>query len=239
MHKEPCNYGDYFHPGQRARVEMPLRGEGVFKDGAVVTAVADNEIGLRLSRDQLPENAALNPDTPLVIRIGGGGNGYTCRGVVVHERPGEELRVALIDRVMSEDTREYYRLSTDLPVALFNMTSGVAEEHGAVAGNGSTAAQLPRIGDISGGGMRTETAMAMAVGDMVYVMFQLPLAQPKSVPAVAQVVHAEVLERARGPIVTAGLKFVHINERDRDAIIHYVCNEEIKRIRVRNNRYSF
>lgn len=239
MNREACNYRDYFHPGQRARVEMSMQGDGLFKDGAVVTAVEDSQIELRLSRDTLPDGALLHREAPLVVRVGVSGSGYSCRGVVAHERKGEELRVRLVDRVISEDLREYFRLDTDIPVILFNVTAGTAEESGAGGLRVAALCSLPRIVNISGGGIRTETGMAMTAGDVVYATFHLPLPEPKVLPVVAQVVHSETVERGDGAIVVAGLTFTHIHERDRDTIVRYVCNEEIKRIRLcRKDFYS-
>lgn len=232
MQKEPCNYRDYFHPGQRARVELSLCGDTRFNDGAVVTAVDDRQIGLRLSRDTLPEDALLQRETPLVVRVGVSGSGYSCRGRVLDDRPGTELRVELVDRVISEDMREYFRLDTDIPVILFNVTAGTAEESGSGGLRLAALNALPHIVNISGGGLRTETEMAMTPEDIVYATFHLPLPEPKVIPVVARVVHSEVVERGDSPIVSAGLSFMHINERDRDAIVRFVCNEEIKRIRL-------
>jgi len=207
---------------------MSLQGDRIFKDGAVVTAVGDNHIGLLLSRDQLPDGALLAPDAPLLLRVGVSGNGYSCRGIV-NEQAGEELRVGFVGHVVSEDLREYFRLSTDIPVILFNVTAGTAEESGNGGLRVAAQSSLPRIVNISGGGLRIETEMAMSVGDIVYATFHLPLPEPKVVPVVAQVVHSELIEPA---IVSTGLCFMHINERDRDTIVRYVCNEEIKKIRL-------
>ena len=238
MHKEPSNYNDYFHLGQRARVQMSLKGDRVFNDGAIVTAIGNGEIALRLSRDKLPEGALLHSEAPLLVRVGSGGNGYSCRGVVLDEPFGEDLRVAFIGQVMSEDLREYFRLSAEIPVTLFNVTAGSAEESNGTGGlRLATEGRLPRIVNISGGGLRTETEMAMAPDDIIYATFHLPLPEPRVVPVVTQVMHSEVIERAEGPCVSAGLRYMHINERDRDAIVRFVCNEEIRRIRVRRKDF--
>jgi hypothetical protein len=237
MHKERSNYNDYFHLGQRARVELSLNGDRVFNDGAVVTAIGDGQIGLRLSRDTLPEGVRLHCELPLVVRVGAGGNGFSCRGVVLDEPSGEDLRVGFIGQVMSEDLREYFRLNAEIPVTLFNVTAGTAEESGAGGLRIATEGRLPRIVNISGGGLRTETEMAMTIGDIIYATFHLPLPEPKVVPVVTQVVHSEVIERPEGPCVSAGLRYMHINERDRDAIVRYVCNEEIRRIRLRRKDF--
>ena len=238
MQKEPCNYRDYFHAGQRARVEVSLSDDRIFNDGAVVTAVSDSQIRLRLSRDRL-DDALLQPEAPLVVRVGVSGNSYSCRGVVLNDRAGEDLRVAFVDRVTPEDQREYFRLSSEIPVILFNVTAGTAEESGSGGLRVASHSSLPHIVNISGGGLRTETEMAMTRDDIVYATFHLPLPEPKVVPVVAQVMHSEVINRGNGDICSAGLRFMHINERDRDAIVRYVCNEEIKRIRLcRKEFYS-
>ena len=239
MQKEPCNYKDYFHAGQRARVEVSLADDTVFNDGAVVTSVDDTRMSLRLSRDKLPEGVLLRPEAPLVVRVGASGNSYRCKGVVLHDLAEEDLHVAFVDRVTPEDQREYFRLNTEIPVILFNVTAGTAEETGAGGLRVASQGSLPRIVNISGGGLRTETEMAMTRDDIVYATFHLPLPEPKVVPVVAQVMHSEAISHGDGTAYSAGLRFMHINERDRDAIVRYVCNEEIKRIRLcRKDFYS-
>lgn len=236
MQIQPCNYQDYFHPGQRATVQISLDGSGVFSDGAVVTAVEETCIALRLSRDHLPERALLHADAPLLIRVGGSDNGYSCGGVVLHHQPEAELRVGFVGEVMPEDSREFFRLNTEIPLVLFNVSAGTAEESGFGARKVAAPA-LPRIVNISGGGFRTETRMAMSIGDTIYATFRLPLPQPEVVPIVAQVVFSEVIERDGVTMVSAGLHFVHLSERDRDSIVRYVCNEEIKRIRLCRKKF--
>lgn len=230
METTSCNYRNYFRPGQRAVVEMALKGGESFNDGAVVTAVDEEKIDLRLSWENLPQDVLLHPEASLMIRVGGSGYGYSCR-IVVLDRPGDELRAGFAGPVVPEDSREFFRLGTKLPVVLFNVTAGTAEENGFGGIHVSERSSVPRIVNISGGGFRTETAMAMTTGDIVYATFHLPLAEPKIVPVVARVVHSELIESAEGIVVSSGLTFMHVNERDRDTIVRYVCNEEIDRIR--------
>ncbi|HJV34418.1 PilZ-like domain-containing protein [Geomonas sp.] len=232
MENETFNYRDYFHPGQRAMVELSQRDGKVLNDGAVVTAVEENRISLRLTRENLPEGALLQPDVSLAVRVGGIGYGYSCELSIIEEPPGAELMASFAGPVVPQDTREFFRLGTDLPVVLFNVTAGTAEENGFGGLSMGGKNGLPRIVNLSGGGLRTETEMAMTVGDIVYATFHLPLAEPKIVPVVAQVVYSEIIESEDGVLVSAGLSLMHINERDRDAIVRYVCSEEINRIRL-------
>lgn len=235
MQGDPYNYRDFFQPGQRARVELPLL-DGSYNGGAVITAVEDACLALNLCSDELPEGILLHQEAPIVVRVGRGGTGYSCRGRVLNERPGDELMVQLVDQVTSEDLRDFFRLDTEIPATMFNVTAGTTEE----AGSGSprlVGEKLPRIVNISGGGFRTETEMAMNFGDVVYATFHLPLPEPQVVAVVAQVLHSEVIELIDGAICSAGFTFMHINERDRDAIVRYVCNEEIKRIKLCRKDY--
>ena len=229
------NYREYFHPGQRARVELPLL-DGSYSGGAVITAVEEGCLALRLRSEDLPEGVLLHQEAPLVVRVGIGGASYSCRGRVLNERPGDELVVQLVDHVTSEDLRDFFRLDTEIPATLFNVTAGTREEAG--SGTPRLAAQRPpRIVNISGGGFRTETEMAMQLGDVIYATFHLPLPEPQVIAVVAQVMHSEVIEQIDGVVYSAGFTFMHISGKDRDAIVRYVCDEEIKRIRLCRNEF--
>jgi hypothetical protein len=230
MDGEPYNYRDFFHTGQRARVELPLL-DGSYNGGAVITAVEDACIALRLGSEEFPEGLLLHQEAPLLVRVGKGGASYSCRGRVLNERPGDELMVQLVDQVTTEDLRDFFRLDTQVPATLFNVTTGTTEETGSGI-SGQAGERAPRIVNISGGGFRTETRMPMNFGDVVYATFLLPLPEPQAVAVVAQVMHSEMIDEIDGGVCSAGCTFMHINDKDRDAIVRYVCDEEIKRIRL-------
>src|SRR3954453_21055391 len=115
MQDETCKYTDYFHPGQRASVELAVEGGGVFSDGAVVTSVDESEIALRICPERLPEGTLLKSEESLMVRIGGSGFGYSCKAVLLKDCQGEELRASLVGPVIPEDTREFFRLGTEIP----------------------------------------------------------------------------------------------------------------------------
>lgn len=221
------NYQDYFRVGQTARVELMLEDDRRYTDRGVITGMDGHQLAVRLSRDTLPEGATRR--APAVVRVGGEGSGYRCRGVVLGGEPEEDLLLGLVEGVVPEDLREYFRLSTEMPVTLHHLPSGAEECSigGARYGSGD---YLPRITNISGGGLRTETTLKMGCGDLVQVRFHLPLPEPKTVPALARVVQCQEREEGDGRRFSAGLAYHQIGERDRDAVVAYVCNEEIKRI---------
>ncbi|MBJ6724730.1 PilZ-like domain-containing protein [Geomesophilobacter sediminis] len=232
----PRNYQEYFQVGKRAKVEMLLSDGGTFSDGAVITALSGDRLSVRLSRDELPEGALLHEKAPVSVRVGARGNGYTCRALVLSCREGEDLLMGLIEGVVAEDSRAYYRLQAEMPVTLYKMATGWKD----CSVNRPLFPRedyLPRIVNISGGGLRAETEMELTPGDLVHVVFHLPLPEPKTVPVVAEVVQSESREDGYRPCYSAGMKYREINERDRDAVVAYVCNEEIKRLRLNRKEY--
>lgn len=229
------NCKEFFRPGKRVKIEMAIGADGCFVEWADVVAVEDDLIYLRLSRDAFPEDLQLDAGARVLVRGGDQGNvkslGFSCHGTIASMGKNGELQVRVAEKVKPDDLREYYRLNSEIPVTLFNLSAGGAD----ILSSGTPSVQgvVSRIVNISGGGIRTETVLEAADGDIVYATFHLPLPEPKEVPLVAQVVHSEKIAGADGDdeVYSTGLRYVHINERDRDSIVRYVCNEEIKRIR--------
>jgi len=66
--------------------------------------------------------------------------------------------------------------------------------------------------DVSAGGMRVETVLALAIGDRVQVSVETPRGLRKTFPATmvceAEVVHATLVMRKVGQLYSAGLQFV-------------------------------
>lgn len=233
------NCGDFFQPGLRTRVELVQGPERSFVEWAEVSAVEGNLVTLRLSRDVLPQGVVFEEGMSLQIRGGDRGtvkgSGFSCQGTVMGAAEGGEVQVMVSEEVKQDDPREFYRLAAEIPVTLFNLSAGGAD----ILSTGAPAVQgvISRIVNISGGGIRTETMLEASDGDIVYATFHLPLPEPKAVPLVAQVVHSEAISGVGDKVFSTGLRYLHINERDRDSIVRYVCNEEIKRIRQTRKDY--
>lgn len=99
---------------------------------------------------------------------------------------------------------------------------------------------IPLAANISGGGMRLITHQDFENGD--YVLLEIMVPYPRRiVDAVARVVFANPnLAVSRKPeYFNTGLQFVFIDERDRDAIVKYISNVQLKRIRQLREKYIF
>src|SRR5262249_1813918 len=87
---------------------------------------------------------------------------------------------------------------------------------------------------ISGGGMRLLLPMKLFPDDKLNLELHLPLAPSRVVHLVAEVVHVmEPVRRADASeqFYPTGMRFVHLEERDRDLIIRFISAEQLEQLR--------
>jgi hypothetical protein len=99
---------------------------------------------------------------------------------------------------------------------------------------------IPLAANVSGGGVRLFTHQGFEDGEYVLVEILIPSPQ-RVVDAIARVVFANACLVSEGdrPYFNTGFQFVYINERDRDAIVNYISNVQLKRIQQLRERYLF
>jgi hypothetical protein len=264
MLRNAYSYGDYFHQGQRARIDFQVTGRSC-QEWMEIAALHSATLTLMRSGKLLAE---VSPKSGInvVVRVGRRGQAYLCKGLLQDVNDNGTWKILLTDHVVTDEQREYYRLDTRLPMNVSRETpqrfwegrnnvpiaaratgfpkaessfkahyTYLVPEQAEEAGDG------PQIVNISGGGIRAEMTEEVETGTLVYVTFHLPLPEPKMVPAIAEVVHCEELVAAASaeekPCYSVGLRYVNIHERDRDSIVQYVCAEEIKKMRNRRKGY--
>lgn len=103
---------------------------------------------------------------------------------------------------------------------------------------------IPLAANISGGGLRMLLHHKFEEGTLVPVEIYLPSEpEPDIVDAVAIVAFANENYAASKQLnrtnYNTGLKFKFIDERDRDAIVSYISNVQLKRIRMMREQYLF
>jgi len=101
---------------------------------------------------------------------------------------------------------------------------------------------IPLAANISGGGIRIQLHHKFAEGDLVPVEIYLPLESgPKIIDAVCKVVFSRenfaAEKQLNRPTYDTGLQFLWIDERDRDALVSYIANIQLKRIRMMREHY--
>lgn len=99
---------------------------------------------------------------------------------------------------------------------------------------------IPLAANISGGGVRMITHQGFDSGDFVLLEILVPTPR-RVVDIIARVIFANPNFSAgsKHPFFNTGLQFVYVDERDRDAIVNYISNVQLKRIRQLRETYLF
>ncbi len=114
------------------------------------------------------------------------------------------------------------------------------EVDGGSEGNTSWDTIIPLAANVSGGGLRLITHQGLDIGE--YVLLEILIPSPRRVvDVVARVISANRNFAAGGEqeYYNTGMQFVYIGERERDAIVNYISNIQLKRIRQMREMYLF
>ncbi len=99
---------------------------------------------------------------------------------------------------------------------------------------------IPLAANISGGGLRILTHQGFALGEYILLELLVPIPQ-RLIEVIGRVVFAS-RNYAAGydtEYFNTGVQFVHIDERDRDAVVEYISAIQLKRIRQMRASYLF
>jgi c-di-GMP-binding flagellar brake protein YcgR len=122
------------------------------------------------------------------------------------------LALARLARVETIQRRQFFRISASLLAPLSR----------AVPLDGSAPAHDPRAVtlDISAGGLRADTTLALAVGDQVGVAIHTPRGLRGTLPpelvCAGTIVRVEDVQRRNRKLLCVGIKFLFEAERDRE-----------------------
>ncbi len=108
-------YAEYFMSGLKITVCIPMENNELFRDWAIVEALDEDIITLRLSRDELPVEVHLIAGAMLDLRLGKDGMGFRCGGFFVEEVGAGEIKVHLTGEVGTNELREFFRIDAFIP----------------------------------------------------------------------------------------------------------------------------
>ncbi len=215
-------YARYFPKGQRVQLLLPTREGTPFIEWAVVFALLDDLLELRLSRDKLPTGISLDLGVTVELKIIRDGTVYACRVLVVGEPERELLHVRLVGDVIISDLREYFRIDAYLPVryvvpdttdteALQQQwisrrdRAAASKDQSATFFTGTFSATdsggsikpwaqpHPIAANISGGGIKVNIPDPLPHGAYLFIELFLPVAPPHVVETVGKVIQSERL----------------------------------------------
>ncbi|MRR36653.1 PilZ domain-containing protein, partial [bacterium] len=168
--------------------------------------------------------------------------------------------VRLVGEVKETQRREYFRLDVSLPV-LYKVLDNVTPEDAEADWTSDRkvfcrppeivpTADGPKVIDwdgedvpsvrtnLSGGGMRLRVSRLVESGALLKMTLFLPLPQPRAIYVVAEALRCQeiTLSREPGNHYSLSLKFIMIVDRDREAIISYLFNEQRRELMAKNER---
>lgn len=252
MKEELPDYAKYFAVGLRVEVRFPRSHNTTFHDWAIIKVFDEDLLVLQLSRDTLPDGIRTDTGTILDIRVGKDGYAYYCRGIIVAEEGPAHLSVRLISDVIPDELREFYRIDVHIPLTYTIPVGKSAEqihqewherrypppppedgEEEEVPVAPPPPPLPPVAANISGSGIRIKMHEKLPADTLVPLHLHLPLDQPREIEIIGKVVDVIPLHTREGapPLFSTGLHFLHIDERDRDAIVQFVAVAQMERLR--------
>lgn len=254
------DYGNYFEDLQKINLAIRLNGGGAFDGTAAITSLKGDLAWLELYGNEQPPGGAVQPGAEAWMSVWTGGALCRCDARVETVRDERKFSVRLVGEVKETQRREYFRLDVSLPV-LYTVLENVSPEDAeadwnsdrktfcsppemvptgdgpkVVAWNG---AEVPSVRtNLSGGGMRLRVSHLVPSGAMVKLTLFLSFPQPRPLYVVAEALRCQeiTLSREPGQHYSMSLKFIMIADRDREAIISYLFNEQRRELMAKNER---
>lgn len=253
MDGETATYADYFRQGQPVKVCIHLADKRMFEDNAVVMAMEANRMKLEVWGSDLADMGGAKAGADATVITEHGYSVYRCHASLETETSGRIVSLLLTGGVRERQLREYFRFDVFVPLIhsipenqaltvvkaqwrenierCLEIPPPVIGWHGdgfrVVKWNGLVNLHPVRV-NLSGGGIRFRTPEYAAPGTLMHLTIFLPLLQPRVISVVAEVMrcHEMTLFWTKGNFHSAALRFLFIEERDRDSIISHIFMEQ-------------
>ncbi len=253
MNGELSGYALFFHAGQWVGVDIPLTDGRIFQVKALIQSLDHDLVVLHMSRDLHPEGACFHVGATFEIKLGRGLSGFRCRAIIVEENNGVLVPMRLVGDVISNDLREYFRIDIAIPLkysipALQDVDAAKdawQEKQGrveAVAAGDSIPPSLqddftgldplPVVANLSGGGLRIRIFERLNPDTLVDLSLYLPSSASRVIDVVGQVVYVNPIYLSNGTVdrYDTAMRYLFIDEKDRDAIIRYIFTVQTQQI---------
>lgn len=263
MAEEKSEYGKYFGALQKVNVSILLGDGNAFDSTADVLSLDGDTAWLKLSGGELPPLGSIRDGADVSISQWVGGALCCCGGTIVKFKEEGLVCVRLSGPVRELQRREFFRLDLSLPVSYKFLGTAPCEgleaqwqadkakysqqpkmvktsEGFKVVDWGSEGDILPMKVNLSGGGLRFKVSEHVDAGTLVALTLFLPLAQPRVVCAVAELLRCQeiTLRWERGIYYSLSMKFIHLDDKDRESIISLLFNEQRRGLLEKKARIS-
>ncbi|WP_243370223.1 PilZ-like domain-containing protein [Geotalea sp. SG265] len=257
------NYADNFKPDQQILAAIRFKDNKLFESNAVVTSIQSNILTIELLGEGLRDDWQMAAGTELHLTFWTGWAHYRCNGRIETMDSDRTLRAKLSGPVIEQQRRDYFRLNLVMPVGyrvLKNQLPATVEEEWTAERQRCLSLPEPvmeAFGDsfkvvdwcggkdllpmeinLSGGGIRLKMPEAVAAGTLLSVDLFLPLVPPRIIHTVTEVVRCnEVnLHCEKGTQYRVAMRFLHIDEQERETIISFIFSEQRRLLQLSQDR---
>lgn len=261
MRDEFAEYESYLREGIRVEIGIPLSGGGVFRDWAIITEYHEDEVVAQISRDVLPANVRVDVGSILDLSVWRDREALTCSCIVTDKESARTFRIRLFGSFHLQERRQFFRLEMGLRTRYATVDEQNPEvvktdwerrkelEHMKLQGYdrfviAAHEAQYPPAlkmewrdtpslsSNVGGGGIRLRFPERVHVQEVLNLEIHLPVHPPRLIYTVAEVMHVMEPRVIKGKTeYPAGVKFVHLDERDRDLIFQQISVRQIEYLR--------
>jgi len=207
---------DHLDDYRVVKITLPLEGGTVAQLDAVARVTKTPQFEVIFLKGQLKENA-LDPTVlcRLVFDVSGAIKSIQAR--IDHQPAADKLVLEMVESFSHQQKREYFRVDADLVISWWR----VDDEDAALNTVQATA-------NISGGGVRFPVAEKVPRGERLGMKILLEVDKPL-IECVGEVVGSYLLGRDH----SLALKFVAIENDDRDEIVAFCLAEQRRQLRLK------
>ncbi len=253
MAKEKIPYDNYYKVGQQVKIGIRLSGSLFRESSGEITHISGNNVKVEMLGGSLPVNIIKEKAQSRVLLSGWSGWGFFCCDALLKDSGAtKEVTLALVGEIEERQRREYFRLDVVIPFLVdgedTQKPSEAKERWNAAlirnrnspppdvvrSGKGYRAVTRdrkdlpPEAVNLSGGGMRFRMKSGVRIGNLLNLDLYLPLNPPRIVSAVGEVIRCNelTLRIQKDPVFVVAARFVHIEDKDRDALISFIFSEQ-------------
>jgi hypothetical protein len=257
------DYTQYFRPDHLVTVGIQFSDNSFVEDSATILSINNDLLLLEMYGKGLPSHLISTKGLEVVVTSMEGWALYRCEAILEEPVTGRTISLRLLEDVEVKQRREYFRMDVMLPIAyalpsdqqrstLFEewetrkrlSQNGlppelVQLEEGFKVINWEGHAQIdPLRVNLSGGGLRFKVRDSLTFGAMLLLDIFLPTPPLRVIHAVGSVIRSKELKLSvdRNRYYSTAMAFKFIENRDREAIISYIFNEQRNSLRWENRR---
>jgi len=253
MAKRKIPYDHYFSVGQQVKAGVRLSATLLRESNGEITAFSGNRARVEILGGTMPKALSSQKPGARISLSGWSGWGfYCCEAILVEFVSPNEFDLRLEGNIEEIQRREYFRLDVSLPVTVATPPQQtiaalseqrekrkVQQQKAAPPAIFATARGyrvvtankeeiLSQEINLSGGGLRMRMSSSVTPGTRLHVDLFLPSTPARILPLVAEALRCnEIMLRVeKTPVFIVAMKFILIEEKDREAIISHLFSEQ-------------